>query len=229
MLQDVFEILFKKRRDGVYPAKVLDIRDPHGLDRVMVEGPGIVGEAGSTGVWARTVHFMAGAQRGAWFMPEVDDEVLVAFEAGDPRKPYVLGGLWSIEAPPPEQMDSLGDNRVKSLHTRNGIILSFFDANGEEAALLRTPGGQSLVLQDGKGGSVEILDTNGNFIRLAPEGVQISSPGKINLTASTVDITASMVNIDAGVSTFSGMLQADTVIATSVISDSYTNGAGNVW
>jgi len=229
ILQNIFSIVFNRRRDGVYSAVVVDVQDPDQLGRVLVDPQGIDGEQGSTVLWARTVHFMAGAHRGAWFMPEVGDEVLLAFEGGDPRRPYVLGGLWSSDAPPPEQMDSAGQNAVKALHTRNGIVLSFFDAAGDEAALLQTPGGQTLVLQDGKGGTVEILDGNGNLIRLAPEGVQISSAGKVSITASTLEISAGMVNVEAGMCRISGVVQADTVITNSVISASYTPGAGNVW
>ncbi len=84
---------------GVTVAVVTDDRDPEGLCRVKVRCPrlGANGEGG----WAPVVVPMAGDRRGAFFVPQVGDEVLVAFEQGDPRAPYVLGALWDGSAPPP--------------------------------------------------------------------------------------------------------------------------------
>ncbi len=225
---DLFRNLFVKRYYGVYPARVVDIEDPHQLGRVQISLPDLLGNGEPYNGWARMSAFMAGTHRGAWFLPEVDDEVLVAFEHGDPRGPYILGALWNEVAPPPEQMDGSGQNRVKSLHSHNGILISLFDGTGEEVLLMQTPGGQSVMLQDGKGGSVEIKDVNGNVIRLSPEGVQVSASAKVSVQASVVEISAGSVKVDAGLSTFSGTIKADTVITNSVISSSYTPGAGNV-
>ena len=72
---------------GVYTASVLDNRDPEGLARVFVRVPGVT----DAGVWARLATMMAGRNRGTLFIPEVGDEVLVAFERGDQRSPYVIG------------------------------------------------------------------------------------------------------------------------------------------
>jgi len=212
---------------GVYPARVVDIQDPHQLGRVQVSLP-VLGE-GVEPAWARTATLMAGNQRGTWFMPEVDDEVLVAFEGGDPRQPYVLAALWNAEAPPPEQMDPAGNNNVKSIHSRDGIVISLNDLTNEDALVLKTPGGQSLVLQDGKGGSVEIRDANGNQILLTPQGVQVLAAAKVSVSASVMEVSAGSVTVNTGMTTFSGTVKVDTLIANSVISSSYTPGAGNVW
>jgi len=225
---DLFRNLFVKRYYGVYPANVVDNQDPNQLGRVKISLPDSLGGDQPHTEWARMSVFMAGAHRGAYFLPEVGDEVLVAFENGDPSRPYVLGALWNDGAPPPEQMDGAGQNRVKSLHSRNGLLISLFDGTGEEALLLQTPGGQSVTLQDGKGGSVEIKDASGNLIRLSPEGVHVSSSAKVTVEASLVEITAGSVKVNAGLSTFSGTIKADTLITNSVITSSYTPGAGNI-
>src|SRR2546425_1196520 len=81
---------------GVYPAIVTDLNDPGGQGRVKLRLPWSPDPSGATyEVWARMATLMAGANRGTWFIPDVKDEVLVAFEAGNPRRPYVVGALWN--------------------------------------------------------------------------------------------------------------------------------------
>lgn len=220
--------LFQTHRYGVYPARVVSNQDPSGLGRVLVSlaDPSGSGEQGEA--WAPVATLMAGKNRGTWFMPEQGDEVLLAFQGGDPRQPYVLGALWNAANPPPEKIDPAGQNPVKSIQSRNGINISLYDVSGNEMLLMKTPGGQSLSLRDGDGGSVEIQDANGNQIRLTAAGVQVLAAAKLSLNASVVEVSAGSLTVNAGMSTFSGTLKADTVITNSVISASYTPGAGNV-
>jgi uncharacterized protein involved in type VI secretion and phage assembly len=220
--------LFKTRQFGVYPSRVISNQDPSGLGRVLVSlaDPSSSGEAGEA--WAPVATLMAGKNRGTWFMPEQGDEVLLAFQDGDPRRPYVLGALWNAEDPPPEQMDAGGQNAVKSIHSRNGITIGLYDLSGDEMLVMKTPAGQTLSLRDGDGGSVEIKDANGNQIRLTAAGVQVQAAAKVTINASVVEVSAASVTVNAGISTFTGTLRADTVITNSVISASYSPGAGNV-
>src|SRR5262249_42675796 len=96
---------------GVYPAIVTDLADPDQQGRVKVRLPWSPDAGGSTyDTWARLATLMGGNNRGTWFIPDVDDEVLVAFEGGNPRRPYIVGALWNGEDAPPEQMDGGGDN-----------------------------------------------------------------------------------------------------------------------
>ena len=111
-------------------------------------------------LWARLATLFAGANRGSWFIPDVDDEVLVAFEAGDPRRPFIIGGLWNGRDAPPESMDGAGNNNLKVIHSRNGVKISLDDSDGQERLLLETPGGQKVLLKDGPA-SVEVEDSNG--------------------------------------------------------------------
>jgi uncharacterized protein involved in type VI secretion and phage assembly len=178
--------------------------------------------------WARLATMMAGANRGSWFIPDVDDEVLLAFEAGDPRRPIVIGALWNGADEPPESMDSAGNNHLKVIRSRNGVKITLDDIDGQEKLVLETPAGQSVTLQDGPG-VVDIVDSNGNQIRLESSGVTVTAAAKLTVSAGTVDVSAGMVSVNAGMSKFSGVVQADTVITNSVISASYTPGAGNIW
>jgi uncharacterized protein involved in type VI secretion and phage assembly len=228
-LQDLIRSLFQKRWTGVYRLRVVSNQDASGLGRVRVSLPAPYTDNGEPGeAWAQIATLMAGNNRGTWFIPDPGDEVLVAFEGGDPRRPYVIGALWSAENPPPEQMDSAGQNPVKSIHSRNGITVSLYDLDGDETLALKTPGGQSVTLRDGDGGSLEIQDANGNQIRLSATGLQVLSSAKVTVNASQVELSAGSVTVNSGMSTFSGTIKADTVITNSVISASYTPGAGNV-
>lgn len=214
---------------GVYPALVIDIKDPDGQGRVKVTLPW----SQDTGnaryeAWARLATLMGGNDRGSWFIPDVNDEVLVVFEGGDPRRPYVVGGLWNGKDAPPQSMDGSGDNNLKVLRSRNGVKITLDDTSGQETMILETPGGQKITLYDGAA-SIEAVDINGNSIKMEASGITVNTPAKLTVTASTVEVTAGMVTVNAAMSKFSGVVQADTVITNAVVSSSYTPGAGNIW
>lgn len=214
---------------GVYPALVTDISDPDGQGRVKVSLPWSPDTSGAKyEAWARLATMMAGSSRGSWFVPDANDEVLVAFEAGDTRRPYVIGGLWNGSDSPPESMDGAGNNYKKVLKSRNGVTVTLDDQDGQEAFIAETPGGQKITLKDGPG-SVEIVDSNGNSVKLESSGITVTASAKVTVNAGTMTISAGMLTVDAGMSKFSGVVQADTVISNSVISASYTPGAGNIW
>jgi uncharacterized protein involved in type VI secretion and phage assembly len=214
---------------GAFPALVTDIVDPEGLGRVKIALPWSPDTAGARyETWARLATFMAGNNRGSWFIPDVDDEVLIVFEGGDPRRPYVIGSLWNGKDSPPESMDGAGRNFKKVLRSRNGVKLTMDDTDGREQFILETPGGQKLTLKDGPG-AVEIVDSNGNSIKMETSGITITASAKVTINASQVAVSAGMVTVDAAMSKFSGVVQCDTMISNSVISASYTPGAGNIW
>ncbi len=214
---------------GVMPAVVTDIKDPDNQGRVKVTLPWTPDAKGERYEgWARLATLMGGNNRGSWFVPDVDDEVLVAFEQGDPRRPFVLGGLWNGRDASPESMDGAGKNYKKVLRSRNGVKVTLDDQDGQEKLILETPGGQKVTLKDGPG-SVAIEDSNGNSIKLETAGVTITASAKVTVNASQVAVSAGMVTVDAGMSKFSGVVQADTVICNSIVSASYTPGAGNIW
>lgn len=214
---------------GVYPALVTDIVDPDGQGRVRVRLPWSPdSQSRDYAAWARLATLMAGNNRGSWFVPDVDDEVLVVFQAGDPRHPFVIGGLWNGQDSPPETMDNAGSNDVKTLRSRNGVVVTLNDQDGQESLTLETPAGQRVTLKDGPG-EIEIQDSNGNSLRLEAAGISVTAAAKVTVQAATVEVSAGLVKVDAGMSRFSGVVQADTVITNSVVSASYTPGAGNIW
>ncbi len=214
---------------GVAPATVLDIKDPDNQGRVKIALPWSPDSGGARyEAWARMATLFAGKDRGSWFIPDKDDEVLVAFEHGDPRRPYILGGLWNGSDKPPASMDGGGRNFKKVIKSRNGVTVTLDDQDGQEKLILETPGGQSITLKDGPG-AVEIVDSNGNSVKLEAAGITITASAKVTINASQVAVSAGMVTVDAGMSKFSGVVQADTIITNSIIAASYTPGAGNIW
>lgn len=217
------------RRFGVHPALVTDVVDPDGQGRVRVRLPWApdLGDS-SYEAWARLATLIAGAGHGSWFVPDVGDEVLVAFDGGDARRPYVIGALWNGADDPPRTMDAAGANETKVLRSRNGVTVTLDDHDGQEQLVLETPGGQRIVLEDGPG-KVTVQDASGNQATFEAGGVTITSPAQVKVEASTVEVSAGMVTVNAGMSRFSGVVQADTVITNSVVSASYTPGAGNIW
>lgn len=214
---------------GAFPALVTDIKDPDGQGRVKVTLPWSPDSGGARyEAWARLATLMGGNNRGSWFIPDVDDEVLIVFEGGDPRRPYVVGGLWNGRDRPPDSMDGSGNNHRKVIRSRNGVKITLDDTSGQEKMILETPGGQSFTMKDGPG-SVEIVDSNGNSVKLETSGITVNAAAKVTISASQVEVSAGMVTVNAGMSKFSGVVQAETVISNAVVSASYTPGAGNIW
>jgi len=211
-----------------YLAEVVSLNDPDSRSRVQVRLLNFDGVDGHDGpVWARVACPFAGDNRGAYLLPDVGDEVFVVFVNADPRFPIIVGGLWNGNATPPETISG-GRNRLKVIRSKNGVKLTFDDQDGQEQFIAETPGGQKLTLKDGPG-AVWIEDSNGNSVKLEASGITVTASAKVTINASQIEMTAGMVTVNAGLSKFSGVVQADTVISNTVISSAYTPGAGNIW
>jgi len=213
--------------NGVFRAVVIDNQDPDGRGRVKVrlpQGPA-PGQPGGE-AWAPVATQMPRGTRGRWLLPDVKDEVLLAFEGGDPRRPVVVGSLWSSSGSPPDAAGA-GDERIV-LGTRGGVKITLENQAGHESVTFETPGGQKLTLADGPG-SVEVTDGNGNAVTLGTGGVTVRAAAKVTVDASLVEVNAGLVSVNAGMARFSGTVQCNTLIANGVVSASYTPGAGNVW
>jgi uncharacterized protein involved in type VI secretion and phage assembly len=213
---------------GVYPALVSDVKDPDGQGRVKITLPWSPDTGnGKYEAWARLATMMGGKNRGSWFIPDRNDEVLVAFEAGDPRRPYVVGGLWNGSDKPPASMDDTGKNDKKVLRSRNGVKVTLDDTQGQESMILETPGGQKITLKDGPG-SILITDSNNNSVKLEPQGITVKAVATVTVQATRVEIKAAMVNVTSGMSKFSGMIDCAMLKTHSVVSETYSPGAGNL-
>ena len=162
---------------GVVVGLVLDNRDPDGLGRVKINLPGASEE--EIGHWARIAAPMAGAGRGMFFLPEKDDEVLVAFEQGDSARPYVLGALWNGKDKPPES-NTDGRNNLRLIKSRSGHVVRLDDSIGAE----------KIEIIDKSGANSITIDTSTNSITIkSAQDVSIEAPlGKISLSARSVEM-----------------------------------------
>lgn len=175
--------------------------DPAGAARVEVALPLDGDEAV---VWARLAAPYASDGAGLAFRPEVGDEVVLGFLAGDPRHPVVLGSLHSAARQPPAAPDDA--NAVKTITTHGGLAVTFDDEAG--ALTLSTPGGARLALRDADG-AVTLADANGNRIVLSAAGIEIASASDLTVRAeqaATVSGTTGVeVRADGGTASVRGV------------------------
>ena len=216
---------------ATYVAEVVSVQDPDNLSRVQVRLPNFDGIADQDApVWARVAVPFAGKKRGAFMLPDVGDEVLVSFINRDPRFPVVIGSLWNGNDAPPETLGGAGDKIdrwtiVGKAGTRIAIVE---EVSGQAVISFKTPNGASGELTDKSGGKIE-FKVAGITITADSSGVSVQSPAKVKVQATQVEVSAGMVTVNAGMSKFSGVVKCDVLQATTVISSTYTPGAGNVW
>lgn len=170
---------------GLTSGIVSQNRDPDGLGRVKIKLPWREDDF-ETG-WVRVASPMAGPRRGAWFLPEVGDEVLVGFDRGDIRFPYVLGGLWSSANPPPATNEN-GANDIRLIRSRSGHVL-LFDDSGDGRIVIELAEGGSITLD----GSGIVIDDGANRVSLdaAAGALTIESKQTLTLRAPRIAIEAS--------------------------------------
>ena len=168
------------RVEGVVVGIVTNNQDPEGMGRVKVKFPWLSDEDESNG--ARVASPMAGKERGLFLLPEVDDEVLVAFEHGDPRFPYVIGSLWNgTDKPPADNAD--GKNNVRVLKSRSGHVIRLTDEDGKE---------KIEIIDKSEKNSV-VIDTAANTITItADKDIVLKAPnGSVKLDAQKVEVKSS--------------------------------------
>jgi len=165
---------------GVVIGVVTNNKDPDGLGRVKVKIPRISGDDESN--WARVATLMAGKNRGSFFLPEVDDEVLVVFEHGDINMPYVIGSLWNGVDKPPET-NSDGKNNIRVIKSRSGHIIRLDDKDGDE---------KIEIIDKSEKNSVVISTKDNSITITAEKDITISAPnGKIKVNAKDFEVKSS--------------------------------------
>jgi uncharacterized protein involved in type VI secretion and phage assembly len=193
----------RRAMTGVSIAQVSDARDPQHQGRVKLTFPWLSDDYVSD--WARTVHTGAGKDRGFFVLPEVGDEVLVAFEQGDVRRPYVVGGLFNgVDTPKPGPIDDVdggsGAINRRSLVSRLGHRIDLLDQDGrKEGIALATGDGKHTFTLDATGSSVT-LHSDGSVTIEAKNGVTVDAgTSSLKLTGGDVSITATTgLTLDGG-------------------------------
>jgi len=206
---------------GVYPAIVTDIVDPDSIGRIQVKFPWLGDDGADVRAWATLCTPYADDDQGIEILPSVDTQVVIAFEAGDLRRPYIIGACWNGVESLPESPASPNNKRLWK--TRAKSLLEFDDTDGASKVTLSMDSGHKLVLDD-SAQEVRLTHSNGCVITF-------NAAGQIQITANaTVEITASALNVHCATSTFDGLINCTTLIASSsIVSPSYTPGAGNIW
>jgi phage protein D/phage baseplate assembly protein gpV len=188
---------------GVVVAQVSDVNDPQGDGRVKLTYPWLSDTYVSD--WARTVQLGAGKDRGAMIVPEVGDEVLVAFEQGDIRRPYVVGGLYNgmdtPKAGPINVVDSgSGEINRRSYVSRLGHRLDFLDQAGQSAGVTIRTGDDSLQFLMDATDTKLTVHSDGTVLVEAKQGVTVDADAStVELKGGNIKLTGSSgVTIDGG-------------------------------
>ena len=190
------------RENGIVIGIVTDLRDPENLGRVQVQFPHLSNQPSD---WARLVAPMAGKDRGTFFRPEKGDEVLVAFEHGEPRRPFILGALWSsVDTPPPDDGNA-EKNNWRFIKSRSGHIIRFDDTQGGEKIEIIDKDNSRKIVVDSSGSKIQVICDKGDIEVTAQSGtvsvnaktVEIKASANMNLEANgTMTIKGATVNIN---------------------------------
>ena len=166
------------KMSGVVTGQVINNTDPDGQGRVQVSFPFLGGQNSS--YWAPIATLMSGGKRGAWFMPEVGDEVLVSFNQEDVSHPYIIGFLWNGQDTPPST-----DIHLRTIHSVNGHEVQLYDppVSGGDQGYIRL----QYARGDGSTNKVEINNTS----------IVIQSDSAVVIQAPTVTINGRPVSISA--------------------------------
>ncbi|MEZ4875155.1 MAG: type VI secretion system tip protein VgrG [Flavobacteriaceae bacterium] len=165
--------------------------DPNGEERILVKLPIVNNE--EQGIWARVASLDAGENRGAFFRPEIGDEVIVGFINDDPNHAVVLGMLHSSAKPAP--IVASDDNHEKGFFTRSEMKILFNDE--KKSITIETPAGKKITL-DEDAGTIVIEDENSNVFTLDSSGVVLETAGDFNIKATgDLNLEGTNVNIKA--------------------------------
>lgn len=175
---------------GLVVGQVTNINDPEERGRVKVRYPGLSKEE-ETG-WARIVGVGGGAERGTVFVPEVDDEVLVAFEGGDPRQPVVIGGLYGSKSKIPQTSIVEGKVQERQITSRLGHVIRLVDGTSpEEQAVVLELAGKQHILHLGKDKlAMSVPESTPVEITAGDAKLELAADGSASLQAKSVSIKA---------------------------------------
>ena len=230
MIEDMLEAVeesiadVKKKFYGVFTAQVINPVDPMTLGRVQVRAPFL--DALDLQPWARVVVPMAGMLHGNYFIPNFGDEVLVAFEHGDPRAPYIIGGLWTAMALPPlpsplpqiRAIRTIAGNQIvftevppsvtiQTAPTAPEVLPSPPSPTGPHSTIMMSPAGiQAMTpttIQLVVGTTTILMNPSSitlvlgsSMITMTPAGIDIMGT-KISVLASDFSVTAGMIRLNS--------------------------------
>jgi uncharacterized protein involved in type VI secretion and phage assembly len=196
---------------------VLDNADPESRGRIQVRL-----HATGLELWASVIVASAGNGYGVSQLPRQNEQVVLAFVS--PNLPMVLGAVWSGSSSQPEDAAPVDERYL--IQTPAGIKVLLDDQPPKVE--IKTPAGYHLTITDEGSGTITV-EKGSERIEMSSSGITITAASKVKVEAAQVEVSAGMVKVDAGMSKFSGVVQCDTLISNSVVSATYTPGAGNLW
>jgi uncharacterized protein involved in type VI secretion and phage assembly len=153
--------------------------DPDSQFRILVDVP--LFDQGGQGIWARLANFYSTSGAGAFFLPEVGDEVVLGFLNEDPRNPVILGSMYSNPKIQPYQgLTPNKKNSIKAIVSKSKISIEFDDEN--KVLTIATPDKNTMIFSD-QDKKITIKDEHSNSIVMSAEGITISSPKNVNIHA----------------------------------------------
>lgn len=178
---------------GVVPAVVTNNNDPENQGRVKIKLPWLSDTYESQ--WARTVQAGAGASRGTVLLPEVNDEVLVAFAQGDLERPYVIGGLYNgVDKPPGAAGSQVTGGQVvrRGFVSRTGMVIEMMETPSDERIELKTSSGMTKIVLTHKPATGIEITTDGPIKMTGSKGIALDGgSGDITLKGVNVKVDAS--------------------------------------
>jgi phage baseplate assembly protein gpV len=194
LLQPQMEQARERRQFGVVSARVTGIMDD-GTYEMSYLSMG----AGEPSAPARVMMPMAGGGRGTYFLPEVGDEVIVAFESGDVNLPVILGAVWNEESPPPDQARPSPENNFRTIVSRSGHEITFDDSPGTGKITIKTRNGHQLVLDDTPPGKVTLSSAGGCTVEMddVPGNLKISAPLQVEISATVLKLSATTMTVSS--------------------------------
>lgn len=174
----------QNRANNLVIGVVTSLEDPDGLGRVKVRYPHL---ADNESDWAKLVTPMAGANRGLFMRPEVGDEVMVALEFGDYRRPYVIGSVWNRPDPPPQDDGKPKENNWRFIRSRSGHIVKLDDTQGAEKIEIVDKTGTNSIVFDSVGNTITI--TASQTVKIEAPSVQVTGTTDVKVEAPKVEVS----------------------------------------
>lgn len=188
---------------------VTSLDDPDRLGRVKVKYPYLSDEKSH---WARLVTPMAGKNRGLFLRPEINDEVFVAFELNDVRRPYILGSVWSKADPHPPEEGRPTENNWRFIRSRSGHVVKLNDTQGQETIEIIDKSKNNKIIIDTAKNTITVaaadsikveaasIEVSGKSdVKISAPQIQVKGDASIKVEAPSIDMKASgQMTVDGG-------------------------------